>query len=72
VLTKREKELLDELPKHRTVKEAAAAVGMKSGYAGYVCYSLRAKLAYMERTVKMMHLQMKRDPLTRKVLTPKE
>lgn len=71
-LTSREKRLLDEIPKHKTVLEAARSIGMSESNAYAALFRVRKKLGEAEEFVANMRSLRRREPTLTKLLTVRE
>lgn len=64
-----QEKLLDELPKHPTLKEACIALGWSPNYGGWVASTIRLKIGKSEDVLKDVRRRMRNDRLTNKILT---
>jgi molybdenum-dependent DNA-binding transcriptional regulator ModE len=71
-LTKKERELLEEIPRHLTVLEAARALQMSESYAYTTLYRLRKRILLAEEFVANMRSLRRREPTLTKLLTPRK
>ena len=71
-LTEGEKELLEEIPKHGTVLEAARALGMTDSNAYAILFRLRKRIARAEEFVANMRSLRRRETTLTRLLTPRK
>ena len=71
-LSKRERDLLEEIPKHTSVKEAAGVLGWKDAEAYVILHRLRRKLGAAIEYVKEVQAWRRRDQKLYRLLSVKD
>jgi len=68
-LSSKERKLLEEIPRHTTIKEAALAAGINPGHANQYLYRVRKKVRNAEEFLKKVGEMARESKLLKKVLT---
>jgi len=70
-LTKKERDLLEEIPRHYSVLQAAKTLGLSESQAYAILFRVRKRIARAEEFVANMRSLRRREPTLTKLLTPR-
>jgi hypothetical protein len=71
-LTERERELLEEIPRHGSVLKAAKALGMSESNAYAILFRLRKRIRRAEEFIANMRSLRRRETTLTRLLTPRK
>lgn len=71
-MSKKERELVEEIPKHRTVAEAAEAIGLSDSYAYGILFRLRRRIRVAEELIREIRQLRRQEPSLTRLLTPRK